>query len=157
MGDCPARTDLGISGPVKGNCNASIFNDILKKLWQRPTYCCHGLVSANICPYCIQLWIYYLSQLLLHIHAYIKDMHGEKNYTNTIHFQLFVPNVFAQQCTCDRSLDMFFCSSLTVKPGRCPMPKGTPMCAEYCYHDGECPDEQKCCRTTCGHACSEPC
>uniref|UniRef100_A0A9J7XLY8 WAP domain-containing protein n=1 Tax=Cyprinus carpio carpio TaxID=630221 RepID=A0A9J7XLY8_CYPCA len=44
-----------------------------------------------------------------------------------------------------------------VKPGRCALPKGTPMCAEYCYHDGQCPAEQKCCRTTCGHACSEPC
>uniref|UniRef100_A0A671LFL0 WAP four-disulfide core domain 2 n=1 Tax=Sinocyclocheilus anshuiensis TaxID=1608454 RepID=A0A671LFL0_9TELE len=31
----------------------------------------------------------------------------------------------------------------TVKPGRCALPKGTPMC--------------KCCPTTCGHACSEPC
>lgn len=31
------------------------------------------------------------------------------------------------------------------------------MCAEYCYHDGQCPAEQKCCPTTCGHACSEPC
>lgn len=44
-----------------------------------------------------------------------------------------------------------------VKPGRCALPQGTPMCAEYCYHDGQCPGEQKCCRTTCGHACSEPC
>uniref|UniRef100_A0A673JI39 WAP four-disulfide core domain 2 n=1 Tax=Sinocyclocheilus rhinocerous TaxID=307959 RepID=A0A673JI39_9TELE len=44
-----------------------------------------------------------------------------------------------------------------LKPGRCALPKGTPMCAEYCYHDGQCPAEQKCCPTTCGHACSEPC
>lgn len=53
----------------------------------------------------------------------------------------------------------FFCSpcGVSVKRGRCGAPKGTPMCAEYCYHDGECPGEQKCCRTTCGHNCSEPC
>lgn len=47
--------------------------------------------------------------------------------------------------------------SPAVKPGRCGAPKGTSMCAEFCSHDGDCPGEQKCCRTTCGHACSEPC
>lgn len=47
--------------------------------------------------------------------------------------------------------------SPAVKPGRCGAPKGTVMCAEFCSHDGDCPGEQKCCRTTCGHACSEPC
>ncbi|KAK7878622.1 hypothetical protein WMY93_030458 [Mugilogobius chulae] len=46
-----------------------------------------------------------------------------------------------------------------VKRGRCPLPQPTQMCAEFCHHDGECPEEQKCCRTSCGHACYEvqPC
>lgn len=51
----------------------------------------------------------------------------------------------------------FFFFGASVKRGRCGLPQGTPMCAEYCYHDGQCPGEQKCCKTTCGHACSEPC
>lgn len=53
--------------------------------------------------------------------------------------------------------DCMFVFDALVKPGRCALPQSTPMCAEYCYHDGQCPGEQKCCRTTCGHACSEPC
>uniref|UniRef100_A0A8C2JM14 WAP domain-containing protein n=1 Tax=Cyprinus carpio TaxID=7962 RepID=A0A8C2JM14_CYPCA len=43
-----------------------------------------------------------------------------------------------------------------VKPGQCPKPKNAPECAESCFHDGQCPYTQKCCPTTCGHACSEP-
>ncbi|NCE88513.1 hypothetical protein DK870_29640, partial [Pseudomonas sp. Q1] len=31
-----------------------------------------------------------------------------------------------------------------------------PLCAKSCFHDGQCPDTQKCCPTTGGFACSEP-
>uniref|UniRef100_A0A671PTV8 WAP domain-containing protein n=1 Tax=Sinocyclocheilus anshuiensis TaxID=1608454 RepID=A0A671PTV8_9TELE len=43
-----------------------------------------------------------------------------------------------------------------VKPGQCPKPKNIPLCAERCFHDGQCPATQKCCPTTSGRACSEP-
>uniref|UniRef100_A0A671NIV1 WAP domain-containing protein n=1 Tax=Sinocyclocheilus anshuiensis TaxID=1608454 RepID=A0A671NIV1_9TELE len=44
-----------------------------------------------------------------------------------------------------------------VKPGQCPKPKNIPLCAERCFHDGQCPATQKYCPTTSGRACSEPC
>lgn len=57
---------------------------------------------------------------------------------------------------CSLNVVTFF-NDFSVKLGRCPSPRGTPMCAEFCHHDGQCPGEQKCCKTSCGHACSEPC
>lgn len=66
--------------------------------------------------------------------------------------KILTPVVFV--CECFVTVFVF---GVSVKPGRCALPQGTPMCAEYCYHDGQCPGEQKCCKTTCGHACSEPC
>uniref|UniRef100_A0A671KAY1 WAP domain-containing protein n=1 Tax=Sinocyclocheilus anshuiensis TaxID=1608454 RepID=A0A671KAY1_9TELE len=44
----------------------------------------------------------------------------------------------------------------TVKPGQCPIPEMIPLCAESCFHDGQCPATQKCCPTTGGLVCSEP-
>uniref|UniRef100_A0A671KJY9 WAP domain-containing protein n=1 Tax=Sinocyclocheilus anshuiensis TaxID=1608454 RepID=A0A671KJY9_9TELE len=41
-----------------------------------------------------------------------------------------------------------------VKPGQCPKPKNIPLCAERCFHDGQCPATQKCCPTTSGRACT---
>ncbi|KAG7247318.1 hypothetical protein CRUP_007795, partial [Coryphaenoides rupestris] len=41
------------------------------------------------------------------------------------------------------------------KPGRCPAAKYTLVCGEFCNQDGQCPGKQKCCPTSCGHACSE--
>ncbi|NCE88512.1 hypothetical protein DK870_29635, partial [Pseudomonas sp. Q1] len=43
-----------------------------------------------------------------------------------------------------------------MKPGQCPLPEMIPLCAESCFHDGQCPATQKCCPTTGGFACSEP-
>uniref|UniRef100_A0A671R3S2 WAP domain-containing protein n=1 Tax=Sinocyclocheilus anshuiensis TaxID=1608454 RepID=A0A671R3S2_9TELE len=43
-----------------------------------------------------------------------------------------------------------------VKPGQCPIPEMIPLCAESCFHDGQCPATQKCCPTTGGFACSDP-
>uniref|UniRef100_A0A8C1J0M7 WAP domain-containing protein n=1 Tax=Cyprinus carpio TaxID=7962 RepID=A0A8C1J0M7_CYPCA len=37
-----------------------------------------------------------------------------------------------------------------VKPGQCPIPEMTPLFAESCFHDGQCPATQKCCPTTGG-------
>uniref|UniRef100_A0A8C2JVW2 WAP domain-containing protein n=1 Tax=Cyprinus carpio TaxID=7962 RepID=A0A8C2JVW2_CYPCA len=54
------------------------------------------------------------------------------------------------QCIC--RLKLTICVH-AVKPGQCPKPKNTPECAESCFHDGQCPETQKCCPTTCGHAC----
>uniref|UniRef100_A0A3Q2ZA39 WAP domain-containing protein n=1 Tax=Hippocampus comes TaxID=109280 RepID=A0A3Q2ZA39_HIPCM len=36
----------------------------------------------------------------------------------------------------------------------CPLPQGT--CASNCFHDGQCPGDQKCCQAACGHTCSQP-
>ncbi|XP_078000283.1 uncharacterized protein LOC144452853 isoform X2 [Glandiceps talaboti] len=42
-----------------------------------------------------------------------------------------------------------------VKAGDCPaVPSGTSgICLEECGHDGECPDDLKCCSNGCGHTC----
>uniref|UniRef100_A0A671PPB1 WAP domain-containing protein n=1 Tax=Sinocyclocheilus anshuiensis TaxID=1608454 RepID=A0A671PPB1_9TELE len=41
-------------------------------------------------------------------------------------------------------------SPKVLKPGQCPKPKNIPLCAESCFHDGQCPATQKCCPTTSG-------
>ncbi|XP_057184734.1 WAP four-disulfide core domain protein 2-like isoform X2 [Triplophysa rosa] len=44
-----------------------------------------------------------------------------------------------------------------VKPGVCPRRRPRPgLCAELCANDGDCPRNQKCCSTGCGHQCTSP-
>ncbi|KAI7790143.1 putative WAP four-disulfide core domain protein 3-like [Triplophysa rosa] len=45
----------------------------------------------------------------------------------------------------------------TLKPGVCPRRRPRPgLCAELCANDGDCPRNQKCCSTGCGHQCTSP-
>ncbi|XP_028309233.1 WAP four-disulfide core domain protein 3 [Gouania willdenowi] len=47
--------------------------------------------------------------------------------------------------------------SFRVKKGRCPQKHwGTAKCAEFCYRDSDCPDDEKCCSNGCGHECVAP-
>uniref|UniRef100_A0A8C2FCH2 WAP domain-containing protein n=1 Tax=Cyprinus carpio TaxID=7962 RepID=A0A8C2FCH2_CYPCA len=66
----------------------------------------------------------------------------------------FVSCCILKCCSVMHRLKLTICVH-TVKLGQCPKPK-IQACAESCFHDGQCPATQKCCPTTCGHACSEP-
>ncbi len=49
------------------------------------------------------------------------------------------------------------CVCITEKPGVCPRRfVGVRLCKELCVNDIDCPDDEKCCRTKCGHACTSP-
>ena len=49
------------------------------------------------------------------------------------------------------------CVSITAKAGECPSTKsGAGMCAELCYYDSDCPNNEKCCSNGCGHQCMDP-
>uniref|UniRef100_A0A3Q3EB13 WAP four-disulfide core domain 2 n=1 Tax=Hippocampus comes TaxID=109280 RepID=A0A3Q3EB13_HIPCM len=42
-------------------------------------------------------------------------------------------------------------------PRVCPRRKwGYGQCAEFCYDDSDCPNEEKCCSNGCGHECTVP-
>ncbi len=44
---------------------------------------------------------------------------------------------------------------ITEKPGVCPSKtlRIRGVCAELCSHDGDCPNDEKCCSNGCGHQC----
>uniref|UniRef100_A0AAZ3SRU5 WAP domain-containing protein n=1 Tax=Oncorhynchus tshawytscha TaxID=74940 RepID=A0AAZ3SRU5_ONCTS len=45
----------------------------------------------------------------------------------------------------------------TAKPGVCPRrPWGVGTCAEFCFNDSDCPNDEKCCYNGCGHNCIAP-
>ncbi|XP_050951548.1 perlwapin-like isoform X2 [Labeo rohita] len=45
-----------------------------------------------------------------------------------------------------------------AKPGMCPRnkPDVVGLCAEMCFHDSDCPNNEKCCSNGCGHQCIPP-
>ncbi len=48
---------------------------------------------------------------------------------------------------------------ITEKPGTCPKKLGVAVsgvCADRCSHDGDCPNDEKCCSNRCGHKCMSP-
>uniref|UniRef100_A0A3Q4G1G8 WAP domain-containing protein n=1 Tax=Neolamprologus brichardi TaxID=32507 RepID=A0A3Q4G1G8_NEOBR len=51
----------------------------------------------------------------------------------------------------------FVCTNLfflSAKPGECPRTRWDfGLCEESCFNDYECPDNEKCCFTGCGHQC----
>ncbi len=49
------------------------------------------------------------------------------------------------------------CVCITEKPGVCPRGfDGVRLCKELCVNDIDCPNDEKCCRTKCGHSCTSP-
>uniref|UniRef100_A0A671N0X3 WAP domain-containing protein n=1 Tax=Sinocyclocheilus anshuiensis TaxID=1608454 RepID=A0A671N0X3_9TELE len=44
------------------------------------------------------------------------------------------------------------CVCITEKPGVCPS-SNLGACAEMCFQDGDCPNDEKCCSNGCGHQC----
>ncbi len=47
---------------------------------------------------------------------------------------------------------------ITEKPGTCPKKLGVAVsgvCADRCSHDGDCPNDEKCCSNRCGHKCMD--
>ncbi|KAF0036419.1 hypothetical protein F2P81_011731 [Scophthalmus maximus] len=47
--------------------------------------------------------------------------------------------------------------SLTAKSGVCPRRRwGSGLCAEFCFKDSDCPNDEKCCHNGCGHECIAP-
>uniref|UniRef100_A0A3P9CYR9 WAP domain-containing protein n=1 Tax=Maylandia zebra TaxID=106582 RepID=A0A3P9CYR9_9CICH len=45
----------------------------------------------------------------------------------------------------------------SVKPGVCPHRRfDNIMCGEFCSNDSDCPDNEKCCFSGCGHQCMAP-
>uniref|UniRef100_A0A8C2EHT9 WAP domain-containing protein n=1 Tax=Cyprinus carpio TaxID=7962 RepID=A0A8C2EHT9_CYPCA len=47
------------------------------------------------------------------------------------------------------------CFCITDKPGVCPMSfLGKGLCKELCVNDVDCPNDEKCCSTKCGHESS---
>ncbi len=55
------------------------------------------------------------------------------------------------------SVIWFLCVCITEKPGVCPRGfDGVRLCKELCVNDIDCPNDEKCCRTKCGHSCTSP-
>uniref|UniRef100_A0A673L127 WAP domain-containing protein n=1 Tax=Sinocyclocheilus rhinocerous TaxID=307959 RepID=A0A673L127_9TELE len=57
-------------------------------------------------------------------------------------------------------LSVFCMSAEPTKPGVCPRKDlelaVSGVCAELCSHDGDCPNDEKCCSNGCGHQCMPP-
>ncbi len=56
------------------------------------------------------------------------------------------------------SVIWFLCVCITEKPGVCPKKLGVAVsgvCHEMCSHDGDCPNDEKCCSNGCGHQCTD--
>ncbi len=60
--------------------------------------------------------------------------------------------------SCSKSLrDLVYlsCVRMAEKPGVCPINNlRIGVCAELCSHDGDCPNDEKCCSNGCGHQCT---
>ncbi len=50
------------------------------------------------------------------------------------------------------------CVCITEKPGVCPSNNRVTICVvseNHCFHDGDCPNDEKCCSYGCGRQCMD--
>ncbi len=71
-------------------------------------------------------------------------------YTNALVIFFSISDSFSD-------LVSLLCVCITEKPGVCPRGfDGVRLCKELCVNDIDCPNDEKCCRTKCGHSCTSP-
>ncbi|XP_016379716.1 WAP four-disulfide core domain protein 18-like, partial [Sinocyclocheilus rhinocerous] len=60
---------------------------------------------------------------------------GRRSCTRSCESDSNCPN--NEKC-CSNGCGRYCTAPYTVKPGQCPKPKNIPLCAERCFHDGQC-------------------